>query len=129
MENSITTIDKSSNDLLQKVATAVKNWVAIDDELKEISKIAKDLRSKKKELEENILNFMKKYDHETIDITNGKLKRNVSQSVKPINEDLILNTLTDCIKDPTQAQIITNLIKSKREVVEKVNLKRLGNKR
>jgi hypothetical protein len=129
MENSITTIDKSSNDLLQKVATAVKNWVAIDDELKEISKVAKDLRNKKKELEENILNFMTKYDHETIDITNGKLKRNISQSVKPINEDLILNTLTDCIKDPTQAQIITNLIKSKREVVEKVNLKRLGNKR
>lgn len=133
MDKTITVINSddtiNNDELLQKVASAVKTWVSIDDELKALNKTAKDLRSTKSQLEDNILTFMQKYKHETIDITNGKLKRTVSQSVKPIKEELILNTLTEYIKDPSQAQIITDLIKSKRETTEKVNLRRLNNSR
>lgn len=120
---------KPNEELLDKVAVAVKNWVAIDDKLRDMNKIAKDLRSSKKQLEENILLFMEKYEHETIDITDGKLKKSVSHTPKPIKEDLILNTLTEYIKDPAQAQIITELIKTKRGTIERINLKRLSDRK
>lgn len=120
---------KPNEELLDKVAIAVKNWVAIDDKLRDMNKVSKDLRSSKKQLEENILLFMEKYEHETIDITDGKLKKSVSHTPKPIKEDLILNTLTEYIKDPSQAQIITELIKNKRGTTERVNLKRLSERK
>lgn len=120
---------KPDDGLLDKVAIAVKNWVALDDKLRDISKTAKDLRTTKKQLEDNILLFMEKYEHETIDITDGKLKKSVSHTPKPIKEDLILNTLTEYIKDPAQAQIITELIKNKRGTTERVNLKRLSERK
>ena len=120
---------KPNEELLDKVAIAVKNWVAIDDKLRDINKVSKDLRSSKKQLEENILLFMEKYEHETIDITDGKLKKSVSHTPKPIKEDLILSTLTEYIKDPSQAQIITELIKNKRGTTERVNLKRLSERK
>jgi hypothetical protein len=73
--------------------TDVKEFDAIDDEIKQISEKMKpltlklkQLKSKKSELQGNICEYMSKNDIDTCNLKSGSLVYKESRTVKPINQ-------------------------------------------
>ena len=73
--------------------TDVKEFDAIDEQIKQISEQMKplnlklkDLKSKKSELQGNICEYMSKNDIDTCNLKSGRLVYKESHTVKPINQ-------------------------------------------
>jgi aminoglycoside phosphotransferase family enzyme len=82
------------------------------------------MKDEKKQYEDFILNFMEKYNENMITLSNGILKKNVSQTKQSINEEMINEAIEEFTKDVEQAYTITQKIIEKRQINEKVTLKR-----
>ncbi len=116
----------------EKVTADFKNkvlkWLAIDDQIREMRAKSKDLTKQKKEHEEFILSFLENVGEKELAVSDGKLRRNVSKSKKPISKEWIQKSLNQLIQDKTKANTITEHIINNRETVERVNLKRTKNR-
>ena len=51
----------------------IKEWINIDNELKEIQKAAKERRQRKKDLTSSLVNVMKDNEIDCFDVNDGKL--------------------------------------------------------
>ena len=116
----------------EKVTADFKNkvlkWLAIDDQIREMRAKSKDLTKQKKEHEEFILSFLENVGEKELAVSDGKLRRNVSKSKKPISKEWIQKSLNDLIQDKTKATTKTDHIINNRETVERINLKRTKNR-
>lgn len=108
---------------------SVVNWVSIDDKIKELNLKIKELKEEKKEDEVVIIEYLEKYNQDMIDITGGKLKKNVTKTQTPLKKDLISSALNELINDSHKAEEMTQFIFSKRQTKEKINLRRMKNKK
>ena len=108
---------------------SVVNWVSIDDKIKELNSKIKELKEEKKEDEVVIIEYLEKYNQDMIDITGGKLKKNVTKTQTPLKKDLISSALNELINDSHKAEEMTDFIFSKRQTKEKINLRRMKNKK
>lgn len=107
---------------------SVKKYLEVDDKLREIREKTKNLNAEKKQREEFILNYLQSIDENVIDVSDGRLKRNVSKTQGPLKKELIQKTLTEILSDATKATSITDQIIKARPTVEKVTLRRTRNK-
>ena len=106
----------------------VVNWVSIDDSIREVNSKLKELKEEKKSYEQNILTYLEKIGENVIEISDGKLRRNVSKTKGALKHEIIQSALTDCVNDSEKAFQMTNYIMNKRPVVERINLKRTRNR-
>jgi hypothetical protein len=83
---------------------AVKTFVALHDELCEQQKSFRDLRRKKGELAEAIMNFMKTNGIDEFQVGDGKLMRKASKRIEGLKRDQILNTLKAALADDERAE-------------------------
>ena len=113
----------SEEELKKKFKNIVIAWVQLDDKIKTINSELKNMKDEKKQYEEFILNFMEKYNENMITLSNGILKKNVSQTKQSINEEMINEAIEEFTKDVEQAYTITQKIIEKRQINEKVTLK------
>jgi hypothetical protein len=120
MENN----DSSEEELKKKFKNIVIAWVQLDDKIKTINSELKNMKDEKKQYEDFILNFMEKYNENMITLSNGILKKNVTQTKQSINEEMINEAIEEFTKDVEQAYTITQKIIEKRQINEKVSLKR-----
>ena len=51
----------------------VKNWLKIEEEIKELQKIVREKKKEKKTYTENLVDIMKENEIDCFDITDGKL--------------------------------------------------------
>jgi len=116
--------DSSDEELKKKFKNIVIAWVQLDDKIKTINSELKNMKDEKKQYEDFILNFMEKYNENMITLSNGILKKNVSQTKQSINEEMINEAIEEFTKDAEQAYTITQKIIQKRQVNEKISLKR-----
>jgi hypothetical protein len=107
---------------------AVKKYIEVDDNLKDIKERMKTLNVTKKEKEEYILNYLQAIEENIIDIQDGKLKRNISKTQGPLKKELIQKTLTEIVGDASKASAITDKIIESRPVIEKITLRRTKTK-
>jgi hypothetical protein len=114
----------SEDDLKKKFKNIVIAWVQLDDKIKTINSELKNMKDEKKQYEDFILDFMEKYNENMITLSNGILKKNVSQTKQSINEEMINEAIEEFTKDAEQAYTITQKIIQKRQINEKVTLKR-----
>jgi hypothetical protein len=114
----------SDEELKKKFKNIVIAWVQLDDKIKTINSELKNMKDEKKQYEDFILNFMEKYNENMITLSNGILKKNVSQTKQSINEEMINEAIEEFTKDAEQAYTITQKIIQKRQVNEKISLKR-----
>ena len=114
----------SDEELKKKFKNIVIAWVQLDDKIKTINSELKNMKDEKKQYEDFILDFMEKYNENMITLSNGILKKNVSQTKQSINEEMINEAIEEFTKDAEQAYTITQKIIQKRQVNEKVSLKR-----
>jgi hypothetical protein len=119
----------SEEELKKKFRNIVISWVQLDDKIKAINSELKNMKDEKKQYEDFILSFMEKYNENMITLSNGILKKNVSQTKQSINEEMINEVIEEFTKDVEQAYTITQKIIQKRQVNEKVTLKRQINKK
>jgi hypothetical protein len=107
---------------------SVKQYIAIDDKLREIKEKTKNLNTEKKQREEFILNYLQAIDENVLDVQDGKLRRNISKTQAPLKKELIQKSLTEIIGDANKATAITDQIIKSRPMIERVTLKRTKNR-
>ena len=122
----------SDDDVQNKVTNEFKKkvlkWLDIDDEIRAMAAKKKELENEKKQYQEFILSFLENVGEKELAVSEGKLRRNVSKSKKPISKEWIQKSLNQLIQDKTKANTITDHIINNRETVERVNLKRTKNR-
>ena len=127
MENTnleINESEESDEELKKKFKKIVISWVELDDKIKLINSELKNIKDEKKQYEEFILSFMEKYNENMITLSNGSLKKNISQTKESLKEEMIQEAIQEYTKDIEEAYTITQKIIQKRQINEKVTLKR-----
>ena len=72
----------------------IKSWILVDDKQKLLQKELKEIRAKKKELTENLVEIMKTNEIDCFDINDGKLLYKQSKSKAALNKTTLLESLT-----------------------------------
>ena len=122
-------MSENNNKVISKeFVESIKNWVTLDDKINQLKNEIKNLTTEKKENEIEILQGLDKLEENTIAITDGKIKKNILKSQTPLKKEMIQKSIFDFIKDEKKTQDILDNINKSRQVVEKVNLKRIKNK-
>ncbi len=107
---------------------SVKRYLEVDDKLREIKEKTKTLGAEKKQREEFILNYLQTIDEKVVDVSDGKLRRNISKTQAPLKKETIQKALTEIVGDATKATAMTDQIIKSRPTVERVTLKRTKNR-
>lgn len=104
----------------------VKEWIGIDDEIAELNKKIKELKSKKnKQLEPKITIFMRQYNISDLNTEGGKLKCNERNTKKPLSKNLIKQSLSEFFKqDEEKVDTVMEHMVSKQEIVKSYKLLR-----
>lgn len=104
---------------------AVKQWVKIDDTVREVSQKVRELKQEKKGLEDKILSFMRNNEQEVLQISSGgTLRLSLSKVKGGLKEDYIRDVLTRFTKDPDETSKIVEVLMSDRPQTERTYLKR-----
>ena len=106
----------------------VKKYLSVDDKLRQLKEETKKLTAEKKNKEEFILNYLQTVDEKTIDVRDGKLRRNISKTQTPLKKETIQIKLTEVLGCSNKATSITDQIIKSRPFVERVTLKRTKNR-
>ena len=124
--------DTSEDDKQEKVTKALtKNvitWVKLDDQIRESRAQTKILLDEKKQYEQFILDFLENTNEKVLEISDGRLRRNVSKTKAPLKKETIFNSLKEITKDEEKSLKLTEYIINNRAMVERINLKRTRNR-
>ena len=115
--------DNVDVDLLKKM---VIRWITLDDNIKEFTKKAKDIKDEKTQIEEKILYFMKQSETNEIQVKDGKLEKKRGEKKEPINEEYIKKCLVKSFDDVEMVDKLTKLLIENREITETYRLARKG---
>jgi len=106
---------------------AVQEYIAVHDQLAEAAKQLKDVRAKKTELAELIIDFMKNNEIDECALQDGKLVRKESKRVEGLKKENVLEELKKAV-GPSKADDILLNIFNKRAVTVKDTLSRTKSK-
>ena len=107
----------------------IRNWIKIDNNIKEKAMNIKQLRIEREKYNENIMEYIKEnnLDNVTIKIGDGKLRFVDTKYTQPLTYKFICETLCDYFEEDDE--MVSNIIcyiKSKREVKTVTEIKRFG---
>lgn len=102
----------------------VVKFVKLDDLIRKKQKEICDLKEQKKPCEQFILKFLDQIEENVIEITNGKLRKNKSETKAALSQDVIKNAISEKIKDSKTVEDILSLMDTLRPLNTHVNLKR-----
>ena len=107
----------------------IKDWVALDNNIKTLSDEIKILRDKKKKLNNSILEYINTNNltNATININDGCLKFSHTKITKAITLKYLEESLNELITDKNQISTILEYIKRNREINEIQEIKRTFN--
>ena len=96
----------------------IKQWVMVDNKIKQYNAQVKELRQQKNYLSNHIISHAvdNNLSHNTIQITDGTLKFQNIKVTSPLTFKFINECLKDCIEDESQVKMLIDYIKKKREV-------------
>lgn len=95
----------------------IQQWVSTDNQIKILNEKIKELRDKKTEISNDLLNYAKNNNlsNSTIKIGDGKLKFTNTKQTEPLTLKYLEKTLGEVIKNESQVDLIMDHIKSRRE--------------
>ena len=110
--------------------TQIKEWVNIDNQLKIENDKIKELRERKKILNEKIVGYSNenKLTKAVIEINDSKLKIITTKTINPLSLKYVEGCLKNFIKDEVNLKKMMDYIKENRESKDCVELKRFFNK-
>ena len=107
----------------------IKQWVQLDNQIKELNDKTKELREKRNILEKNITTYADSNNliNNTIQLGDGKLKFSNTKVPEPITFKYLEKTLGEIIKNESQVHVIMDYIKQKRLIKIVPEIKRFSN--
>lgn len=112
-------------DIQNRLIQTVKEWVRLDNEIRQLQSEISIRRQDKKILNSTLMDTMKSNNIDCFDLNDGQIcytKKNVK---KPINNKILLDILTKyCKGDLVQASEINDYIKENRSEITKENITR-----
>lgn len=102
---------------------AVKAYIDMHDRLTEASKQLSDIRKKKKELSQVIVEYMRKHDIDGVNVRDGKLVRKQSKRLEPLKKEHILGELKKSMNEEQAENVLVNIF-SQRNVTNTDTLRR-----
>jgi hypothetical protein len=118
-----------------KFVNSIKSWVTIDDKIRKINDSIKKLKEEikplnadKEQYEKVILDELDKMEEKVISISDGKIRKNIVKSQKPLKKEDIQKTIFQFTKDEQKTFQMIETMMNSRSVVEKINLKRTKNR-
>jgi siroheme synthase len=118
------TDDENEPEVTKEFQDKVIEFIRLDDEIKDINKILKEKKARRKPLEKFILESLSQMGEKVVDITGGRLRRNKSETKKQLKQHQIKEALQEKIGDPTIVDQILKSMELKRETQIHVNIKR-----
>jgi hypothetical protein len=103
----------------EELVIHIKEWIALEDELKTLQKEIKIRRLKKKELNNQLINVMNANDIDCFNINNGRLVHAKQKSKETITKKFLLKALAMYIDSEDEVKDITKHILDAREIKEK----------
>lgn len=101
----------------EKLVEHIREWIQIDNELKELRNAAKERRLRKKELTTSLVDIMKVNDIDCFDVNGGKLLYSQRTIKSPINKKTLLTALQNYYKDDiSKASELSTFILNNRDV-------------
>lgn len=76
-----------------QLMSAVKEWVILDNRLREYQKLVKECKVKQKEMSVKLMDTMKSNEIECFDLKNGSLVYKKNKIKKPLNKQTLFNIL------------------------------------
>lgn len=80
----------------------VKNWIGIDNDIRELQKAMRDKRKQKKAYTESLVNIMKSNDIDCFDMKSGKLIYTKKTVKAPLSKKHLFDSLTKYFKNNTE---------------------------
>ena len=107
----------------------IQNWVELDNELKKLNEKAKDIRTRKNDIEDKIMTYVEdnNMNNSVVNITDGKIKFCETKQTSPITLGFLEKCLSEVIANQGQVKQIVDYIKSKRETKMVPEIKRYYN--
>ena len=102
----------------------IKDWVKIDNEIREIQTQLNIRKNEKKKISENLIHIMRENTIDCFDINDGSLVYKKNTVRKPINSKTLLASLQNYYKDQNVAEDLTKYIMDNREEQIKETIKR-----
>jgi len=103
----------------------IKEWVQLDNELKELQKASKERRDRKKEITEVLVNIMRDNEIDCFNMNEGKLIYTQSKVKGTLSKKYLLETLSNYYKNnPEQGMEVAQYILDNREEKIKENIRR-----
>ncbi len=94
----------------------IKQWVYLDNQIKELNDKVKEIRSKRNTLEEKIMTHVSSNNlsNVTLKVNNDKIKFVDTKVTEPLTFKYLEGTLNEIIKNTSQVDLIMDQIKKKR---------------
>lgn len=107
----------------------IKQWVQVDNQLKELNEKTKALREKRNLLENEITSYASSNNlsNSTVKISDGRLKFANTRVPEPLTFKYLERTLAEVIKNEGQLKQIMEHLKQKREIKIVPEIKRFSN--
>ena len=107
----------------------IKQWVNLDNKIKEQTEHIKELREKKIQYENTITSYIQDHNlmHTTIEISDGKLKYNNIKNTQTLTLKYVEKCLKELIKNESQVNTVMDYIKQNRDEKIQATIKRSYN--
>jgi len=106
---------------------SVKNWLQIDNEIKQLQKEIKKRRNMKKQITDQLINTMKSNDIDVMNIPDGRLVKTTNRVKAPLSKKHLIQSLLIYFKeDPDMVKNLSSHIMDTRQVkvVERIQKKK-----
>lgn len=113
-----------SDELKLKLKNDVSEFIQFGDDISDLQKKIKEIKLKKDQCEQNIIDNLEKLETSTIEINGIKLTKNKSETKSACNSELIKKTLEEELNDIKKVNKLLEKIEDNRESKERVYLKR-----
>ena len=97
----------------------IREWLQLDNELKELQRAAKERRKRKKELTSSLVDIMKTNEIDCFDVNGGKLIYSRNKIRAPLSKKHLLFALAECYKDDPQrvSDVSSYILDSRKEKI------------
>lgn len=114
---------------LEQLKNRVRDWVKLDNEIRELKKEQKLRDENKKKISEDLIRVMKQNELEVFDLKDGQLVYTQKKVKKPVSQKQLVSVLSTYFKGNTdKANELNNFILESREEVVRESIKRVINK-
>lgn len=116
----------NSNRIMDVFQENIKDWVTIDNSIKSATEELKQMKTKRSEISDTILDFVEteNLNSTTININNGSLKFGTVKQSNSLTLTYVKSCLEQCISNEDDVNSIMDVIKSSREVKVSSEIKR-----